>query len=332
MLLEKQVFVQLNGRTIISFLDSSKFSADERVDVLKKMLSLHVEQKTLDSIYNYYLNNNQDSPEDRVVIIDALLTEGAPISNHTVKNYLLKTKTDGDRKREVLEKIFATGISKTYLGDILSEYLLHTEDKEDLKKIISDYLIEQGFRMDSGSLSQYVVSGDDKAQKIAKIRQIAQGGTQIKADTLNAYITSLKTPEEFSEEIFNLLAQGTFVVSYQAYQKFLFFCKDVDKVRHHERMLRALDFDVTMQKISVTHCSNSLTCNFAQAYLLNSADSHEVAGAILHQLSNAKVKLATELMVNGSVWKFKKYVGDNKNKLSSLALQLCNDNRLFSLF
>ena len=331
-LIEKKVFVQLNGRTVIAFLDSAGFPADEKVDVLQKMLSFQMENKALDSIYNYYLNNNADMPEDRVKIIDALLTEGAPISSNTVKNYFLRTKIDGERKPEVVEKIFATGINKTYLGDLLAEYLLHTEDSDEQKKIISDYLISQGFKMDSGALGQYVVSGDDKDQKIAKIKQIAANGTQVKADTLNAYITSLRTPEEFSEEIFNLLAQGTFIIGYQAYQKFLFFCRDVDKVRHHERLLRALDFDVTTQRISVTHCGNSLNCNFAQAYLLNSTDSYEVANAILQQLLNSRVKLVTELAVNGSTWKFKKYVGDNKNRLSSLALQLSNDNRLFSLF
>lgn len=329
---EKEVFVQLNGRTVISFLDTATFSADEKVSILNKMLGFQIDHKALDSIYNFYLNNNHDDPDLRQKVITALLMEGAPIGNVTIKNYLLNTIADGERKKLVLEKIFATGIKKAYLGDILAEYLLHTVDDDDTKKEISDYLISLGYQLDSGALAEYVVSDDGKEQKIAKIKQLTEKGTQVKADTLNNYILSLKTPADFSEEIFNLLAQGTFILGYRAYQKFLFACKDVDKVRHNERLLRALDFDVTGQRIAVSHCGNSLNCNFAQAYLLTSADPYDVASPILQQLMKAGAKLTTEIAANGGSQKFKKYVGDNKNQLSSLSLQLSNDNRLFSLF
>lgn len=331
-LTDKAVFVVLSSRAVISFLDSTSFTADERAQVLQKLMRFQIDHKALDAIYNYYLNSNTDEQKIRTVILDVLLTEGAPISVNTVRNYVVNTQTDGGNKKEIVEKIFGTGINRTYLGDLLPEYLLHTADAEEQKKCIADYLILSGFKVDSSVLVQYVSLEGDKAQKLEMIKRLISNGTMVRADTVDQYILSLENPTDFSEDIFNIFTQNSYTVDFQAYAKFVLFCRDIDKVRHNEKMLSALKGDPAEQKVSVSHCGNQISCNILQAFVLNTTESYEVSHGMIQQMSAARVKLNTEISVNGGPAKFKKYVGEHKNELSPLALRLCEENKMFSLF
>lgn len=332
-LIEKNVFVALNARAVISYLDSSQFAGEVKAEILGKMLGFNLDAKALDAVYNYYLNNNADDVDIRAKVINVLMVPGAPISTGTVKNYVIKTQTDGESKLEIIEKIFATGINKTYVGDLLSDYMLHSPDNEPLKGRVVDYLIKQGFKADSGVLSQYVTStGDDVKVKIEKARQLVQNGTQIKADTIDAYILSIKQPDEFSEEMFNLLTSHNYSVSLAGYTKFLLFCKDADKVRHNQKLINAVTGDVNGQSVSISHNGNKISCNPFQAYVLNTSDSFDVTESIVSQFNAMRIKLNTDIILNGSPIKFKRYVGDNKGVLSPLTAQLCEENKMFSLF
>ena len=332
-LIEKNVFVALNARAVISFLDSSQYDGKEKAEILEKMLGFNLDAKGLDAIYNYYLNNNKDDLETRIQIIDKLMVPNAPITTGTVKNYVIQTSTDGDNKLSVIEKILSTGINKTYLGDVLSEYMLKTSDSEDMKKKIFDYLVGQGFKADSSALSQYIVSSeDDVKDQIAKTKQLIQNGTQIKANAIDDYIMSLNNPDDFSEEMFNLLTGQSYSISVAAYSKFLLSCKDLDKARHNEKLVYAVNGDLNTSLISISHAGNNISCNVLQAYVLNAVDMYELAAPIVKTLTDSRVKLNSEISVNGTSMKFKKYVGENKGALSPLTQQFCEENRMFSLF
>lgn len=332
-LIEKNVFVALNAQVVISFLDSSQFAGDERAEILKKMLVFHLDSKALDTIYNYYLNNNKDNIETRKNIIDILLVSDAPISTQTVKNYVIKTQTDREDKLEIIKKIFATGINKTYIGDLLSDYMLYSKDSDELKSRIADYLMNQGFKAGSDVLSQYVTSSKDNIKvKVEKTRQLVQNGTQIKEDTLDSYILSIKQSDEFSEEMFNLLAAYNYSVSFAAYAKFLLYCKDIDKIRHNEKIVSAVNGDFNDRNVGINHNGNNISCNVFQAYVLNTMDSFDVAEAIVSQFKALKVRLNMDIILNGAIEKFKKYIKKNKASLSPLTLQLCEENKMFSLF
>ena len=331
-LIEKNVFVALNGRTVISFMDSSAFPTEQKADVIQKMLSFQIDNKALDAVYNYYLNNNNDVLETRMRVIDIILHEGSPITANTVKNYVLNTTTDEEYKLEVIKRIFSTGINKTYLGDLLSEYILKSKDSEEQKKCISDYLIGAGFKVDSSVMMEYVSSDDSTQDKIDKMKRLISNGTTVKADTLDSYLISLSKPEDFSEEIFNLLTQNNYSISFGSYAKYVLECRDIDKLRHNEKLLRVLSGDKLEQRTNITHCGKTINCNIAQAYILNAQENYENAKGILAQILSYRVKLTTDISVNGMNYKFKKYIGDHKNDLSPLALQLCEENRMFSLF
>jgi hypothetical protein len=332
-LIENNVFVVLNAKIIILFLDNSSFSGKEREKILQKMLRFNIENKSLDAIYNYYLNTNADEPEIREKIIDILLQKGSPISIATIKQYVLQTKVDGIKKIDIIEKIFNTGLNKAYIGDLLSEYMLHTNDDESIKKLVVDYLIKQGFKANSNVLSEYVSkSNDDIKIKIEKTKQLIQNGTPIKADCINEYIMSIKQPEEFSKEMFNMLLTTNYSLKPEVYLKYLLSCKDSDKVRHNEKLLQALSIDPNERNLFIHHNANSIKCNIFQAYVLNSVDRTDIAEAIVEKFSLLRVKLNSEIIVNNTPIKFKKYVNNNKESLSSLSLKICKEKKMFSLF
>lgn len=332
-LLEKDIFVQLNSRAVISFMDSSPFEIDQKLDVLKRMFRFEIDGKALDAIYNYYLNNNHDDADSRLKIIELLLTENCPITSNTVKNYFVHTEVDSDNKLTVVEKIFATGINKTYVGDLLSEYLLRSQDTQIVRGAISEYLINQGFKVDSAVLSQYVTSTKDAVEvKIHMIKRLIASGSQVKAECLGDYILSLQEPDEFSSQIFDVLSSYSFTMGTDAYAKFLISCKDMDRARHNTKLVSALNADLNGIQLKITHNGMNITCNLLQAYVLTTDDTYDTAKSIVDELVSAKAKLNTEMSVNGSVMKFKKYVGERKAELSPLVLQICEENRMFSFF
>lgn len=332
-LIEKDVFVQLNSRAIISFMDSSPYTVDEELEVLERMFRFEIDPKAKDAVYHYYLNQNSDVCADRVRVIDFLLTKECPISNTTVRSYIVNTSIDGENKPSIVEKIFATGINRTYLGDLLSEYLLSSTDSDEVRIRLSDFLIDCGFKADSSVLTQYVTSNIDPiGARIEKARKLIANGTLVKADCLENYILSVEKPSDFSEQMFNLLADCSFTVGFAAYAKFLLYCRDIDKVRHNAKIAAAFSGDLNRMQTTVQHGGDSVMCNLLQAYVLAAADSYDVAKAIVGDLTAARVKLNTEITVHGSTVKFKKYVAERKADLSPLTLQLCEENKMFSLF
>lgn len=333
MLSEKTVFVQLSSRTVISFLDSSSLEVNEKKDIVKKMFEFDIEAKSKDAIYNYYLNNNTDEKETRLDILKVLLIEGCPISNGTIKNYIVRTSRDEENKSEIINLIFATGINKTYLGDLLSEYLMSACDDKPIKDAIFEMLINAGFKTDSNVFTKYVVNSSDTIDaKIEKVKKLMQNGTQVKADCLENYILSVGKANVFSEEMFNLLSKGTFTISANAYAKFLLECEDIDKARDSSKILSSITYDLNTSHIRFNHAGNVLTGNVFQAYVLRTNDGYDVVKAIVNEMLSLKIKLNSEITVGGSVVKFKKYVAGNKASLSPLALQICEENRMFSLF
>ena len=330
---EKKVFVQLSSRAIISFMDDSTFETTEKRDIVRKMFEFEIDTKSKDAIYNYYLNNNSDDKAVRLEILKVLLTVGCPISNGTIKNYVVKTSRDEENKLDIIDLIFATGINKTYLGDLLSEYLMSSCDDKLIKDAIFERLINVGFKIDSNVFTQYVVNGSDAIDtKIDKVKKLMQNGTQVKADCLENYILSIGKMNFFSEELFNLLSKNSFTISDNAYAKYLLECADVDKVRHSSKILSTITSDLNTSHISFVHAGNLMIGNVLQAYVLGTNDSYDVVKAIVNEMLALKIKLNSEISVSGSMTKFKKYVANNKTELSPLTLQICEENRMFSLF
>lgn len=331
-LAQYEVYVAIRSRTIISYLDYEGMDINKKVVILQKMLSFQIENKDLDSVCNHYLNNNMSNQEERLLILDSLLYQGFPISSNTVRNYIVNTTTDKNYKKQVIEKIISTGIEKVYLGNILSEYLIGAKDEQPQRREIFEFLISQGFNVDSAAFINYICSEEDKNLKFETAKQLIQSGTLVRADTLDYYILSLRNSQEFSEDIFHLLLQCNCIIHSAAFARYLLECSDINKVGHSHAILDLIVPEELSRPIQIFHLNDSLECNIAQSYLLISKDGYNITAMILAKILSRGIKLNTDILVNGSNIKFKKYVGNQRAFLSPLSLQLSEENKLFSLF
>ena len=73
-----------------------------------------------------------------------------------------------------------------------------------------------------------------------------------------------------------------------------------------------------------------LSCSLAQAYLLTTGDDIALAGRMIGAMTGSGTKLNTDVKVDGRNLRFNKFLNEKKNSLSPVALQLCQENRLFS--
>lgn len=332
-LLERDVFVKLSSRAVISYLENAEATAEEKRAILERMFQLDIDGKAKDAVCDYYLNNNRDACSDRVRILDFLLGEGCLLSNATARKYIVYTSVDGEGKPAVVEKLFDTGLNRTYMGELLAEYLMVSRDQGAIKSDVLNCLLDKGFRTDSNVLARYLTGGPDPApDRAERARRLIASGIPVRADCLENYILSIMAPGDFSEQIFDLLAAYPFEIGFNAYAKFLLFCQDTDKARHHARLADAVPGDISDTQTAVFHAGVGVTCNLLQAYVLITCDSYDAARVIVEELQEAKMKLGAEVLVNGSAVRFRKYVGERKASLSPLTLRLCEENRMFSLF
>lgn len=332
-LIQNKIFVQFNPGITAAFLDRTRFDAEQKMTVLQRMFCFETEEKAMDALYDHYLSRNTDEKETRIKIIDFLLKQSYPVSGNTVKNYVVNSTTDGEQKLQIVDRLFADGINTTYLGDILSDYMLNNVDCETVKEKIEDYLIGKGFKVDGNVLTQYVTFAQIPIEtRIDKAKKLIQNGASVKPDCLEHYLLSLTRKTDFSEQMFNLLTDCYFTVGFGAYSRFLLYCRDLDKVRHNSLLMKTFTGDLNALKIAVRHNKNEITCNLLQAYVLIAEDSYDIADAVVRQLLEADVKLNTGIMVNKKTIKFKKYAVDEKAELSPLTTKLCKGNRIFSLF
>ena len=149
---------------------------------------------------------------------------------------------------------------------------------------------------------------------------------------MERYLLSLNNPDDFSEEMFNLLTESNFSVGISAFSKYLLSCKDIDKERHSNLIISCLGGNLAEANVTVIHLGNTVVCNLFQAFVLCGNEKQDVAVSVTNDFKERKIKLNTEIFVNDKAIKFKKYVAEHKSELSPESLQLCEENKMFSLF
>ena len=82
----------------------------------------------------------------------------------------------------------------------------------------------------------------------------------------------------------------------------------------------------------VKHLNSTVKCNLFQGYVLVADDSSVTVQSIVGAMKQSKAKLNATIVVDGKSQKFKKYITDNKSRISQMTLTLCEENGVFSFF
>lgn len=327
-------YVFVPAKFLNMMLSSNKFNSDDKVALLNVTFEFKVDKKSFDSVVTNYLCFNLDSPENRKSIIDCLFGKVATFPTSTVENYILKCSVDGDNKPLIVSSMFDKGLNISFFNELLSKYMNNSPDSKDVKAAIIEILSQKGLKIDPASFIDYICdSTDELPAKIQLIKKNISNGSQLRADAANAYLERT-APEQFSSELFAMIFTPGSTFSARAVENYLLRCKDREavKAQNARTILEHLSENAANIKCQVNHLGNSITCNMLQAYILTSDDPTATAMEIVDFLiNNKKLMINAKLNVSGSNMKMKKYVVENKSKLSELTNSICEKYKVYSM-
>lgn len=330
---ESGIFLAISARNICVMLNRLDLTVEEKIDFLDVIHYWRIDARTNDAVLSDYLNNNQDTPEIRVPVLQKLLSYVETISTVTLKQYIISTTTDGADKTAVLDMILKLNLNMSFFRELLQDYMKQGTDEPDVKDQIIHRLTDQGMQVDGSTLVQMACSATEEnvQETAAFIQKMIQSGVRISNDALSAYLE--KVPgQNYHSSMIHLLHISSSIITPSALNKYVLYGAD-DMTKAKNALIFAEQcsqpFGSTM--CSITHLGNKIQCNLLQAYVLLAPDSSNTMDMLVESMKNEKVKLNPVMTVNGFPVKFKKYVSDNKASLHETTLGICEENKVFSL-
>ena len=306
--------------------------AGERLAIWEHLQRLRLDNKAVETVLMNYLCTGADTPEDRKILLDALLSRVSAVSPTCMERYLQGCTLDGDGKPAVVASLLALKDMKPgFFSELLGKYVRRTPDSEAVTKAVVDVLLQAGLTLDAGSINDLICRSGPAAEKVELLQRLEHNGCRLRADALSVYLENCGA--DFREELFAYLFERASVVSEKALSNYVLSCACTFSTKAQNALAlsqkQATPFGASMCQI--VHLSHRISCNLAQGYLLTTGDPYETAAAVLNAMSGSS-KLTADMEVDGRTTRMKKYVKENRGSLSPLTAQLCEDYKLFSLF
>ena len=143
-------------------LNRADLTVNEKVDFLDVIHYWKIDARTNDAVLADYLNNNQDSAELRIPILQKLLSYVETISTSTVKQYILSVTTDGMDKTTIVDMILELNLNLSFFRELLQDYMKMGKDEPDVKDQIVRRLTDQGMQVDGNTLVQMACSATEE--------------------------------------------------------------------------------------------------------------------------------------------------------------------------
>jgi hypothetical protein len=329
-------YVVLGPKHILTLLSRNDIDGEEKLCILKEAYGFNIDNKSREAIINNYLCLNQDESEIRRKIIPFLLETVKTVPTNAFENYVLKCKTDGASKPEIVESVLRTDINISFYHDLLSRYIFTDTDDMGTKENIITLLLDKGIKVEPKAFSRYICNASDKgAGKINLIKKMLANGSVLNSDTVSTYLEGIRNYKEFDSDLFALLFNDSCIITDNALVNYVLHCKDKEtiKVKNALAMANRTSISFGSQLCRINHGKNVIECNLLQAYILTSLDIFAVTIEIVRQMINSKTKINSEIrVVGGKGQKFKKYLVDNSEHLSQATLQICEEYKVFSKF
>lgn len=334
-ILESGLFVKLSERTVCRMLGREDWPVSDRISMLEKSERCKLDARANDAILADLLLRNQESTDVRLALVSKMTVYVETVSTAALTDFILKSAADGERKPEVLAELLKLNLNMSFFREVLSRYLQSAVDSPEVKKEISQMLSDQGLQVDSGVLldmacgaqpSNYMETADF-------IQKALQNGTRLPNNALSIYMERVP-PQQYHHELISLLHTPASQISDQALACYVLYAEGNYEIKVQNSLVfgeqNGKSFGASTCQI---RCLNAaVQCNLFQAYVLITEDSAAAVEAIVNAMKNAGAKLNPTMLVNGQQVKFKKFVTEHKSQLSPTALQLCEQNKVFSMF
>ncbi len=336
LLVEKDIYMPMNSKVISEIMDDSAIPAQEKTEALIAVFNddhFSVENRAKDVAIAHYMCEVNDPFEVRKAFLSAVLKPGF-LGNRTVIRYVNETTIDGVGKVEILGYIFNAGFQVSFARNLLSDYMNTGKDSPEVKSAVYNSLVSEGYAVNSSDLGTFLLGDTDVKDKVARAKQMIANGSTIPADTLQKYILSIPAdkPQEFSLELFNIMAQSDFDIDSEAIIKYVLYCYDPDRSRNLLKMLQRAGSAPT-SSVPIYFGSTPVYMNLVQAYMMITADVYEIASQCVNMLIQYGLNANDKVQdFSGSKITFDKFVAQNASVLSNTTLRLAEEHKKQGFF
>lgn len=327
-------FVALSVRQAQAFVLAVSTAVEQRVQMLSKLRGFSSSDKMWESVTGTYLCQAAEPVDDRTTMLDALSTDLKSIPAKDFEQYVLLCTADGETKKERIRKFLSLpNMNVGFFRELAGKYIRGNKDDPAYQSKILHELLECGLSIDSSVLLEYVCSSGDPADSKVELVQMAlKSGTLLRADALSTYLE--RCYKTFEPQLFALLYRDSAKISQKALENYVLWCKDSPavKVKNAQVLAKAIGAPLGSGSCRIQFQGSAISCSLAQAYILLTEDDVAMAAAMVQSMTNAGVKLASPVEVDGISKKFNKFVQEKRSQLSKVAEEICQNHRLFSRF
>ncbi|MBQ8134997.1 MAG: hypothetical protein IJ192_11425 [Clostridia bacterium] len=331
MLLESDNFVSLNSNHFISLLDRDDLTLENKKKVIEAMMKFEVSDKVRYRFISEYLCNVYDEPDNRLSMINFLLSLTKDLSTNTVENYIKNCSMDKENKPEIVKTLFSLDLNRSYFNHTLSNYISGNSDSFDVQKDVIYQLLQAGLRINANACTTMIcMTGIPSEQRVEMLRLAKSSGVSYD-DVADMYI-SVVHPTQFEPAIFGELMQGVTHISNNGFVRYVLHMPDLPaaKVGSIGKMMTICYSKPYMINCNIMVGSDKIICNLIQAYILTTKDTEELALGVLGALDGNKSTVGTDIDVSGVRYKFKKYVTMKlkMGELANMTKALCSQCRV----
>lgn len=334
-LVNNGIFIRMSDKIVRRMITRKELSVEDRIVLLDKAEQCKLNAKDNDSILGEILLKNEEGFENRIALVRKMTGYVDTVSTNILTEYIVNSTLDGDKKPEMLDELFKLNLNMSFFRDVLNSYIKKSYDSDETKKAVVQLLSNHGIGVDSCMLLDMACAANaaDYLEKAAFIQKSIRNGTRINADCLSQYLEKV-TPGNYHSELISLMTTPASRVTDRALANYVLYSDDSMEAK----LQNAVVFAEKNGKIfgesecEVRHLGSTIKCNLFQGYVLIADDSAAVVEAMVSAMKTAKARLNPSIYVNGQSEKFKKYITENKSRLSQMTLALCEENNVFSFF
>ncbi|MDO4623175.1 MAG: hypothetical protein Q4B22_09500 [Eubacteriales bacterium] len=334
-LMNSDLFIKFKDKDIYGMIRRRDWSTEERLEMLKLIEQCKMDARTNDGILAEILLHVSEVHEERMKLIREMCKYVSTVSTPVLKEYILNCTLDGENKPEVLQELLNLDLNMSFFRDLLGQYARSTADSAPVKKEVTRLLSGQGLAIDSESLLDLAIGAEPSnyADVIASMQQAVHNGTRIGNADLSTYLEKVE-PAKYHPAIMGLLHTNLSVISDEALALYVLYAEEGMPAKLQNSLLLAEQnrkpFGSSICRIKIFGAD--VSCNLLQAYVLLASDSVGAIETIIGAMKDKGSRLNPVIQVNGTAVKFKKFIVDNRSRLSPLTNTICEAEGVFKLF
>lgn len=315
-LFDSNSIFELQEDTFTQLLASNVTDAEQLARCQLLLDVFKVQNRTIDKVIAYHLLQNKGEFDYRKAVFELLVARTGTVQMSTAEAYIMGDTPDGNLKPTMVDILLKNQkITNLYSG-MLSTYLKTDIDTPEVREGVILQFLKRDLAPDNMAYSQYLLSKKEKHSSVV-LQELARLKCKPMADTLEQYMKSLTSAQEYNGELAMAMTAYHFTVSPATILRYCLHITEAGaaKYRNMARFLDACQGDLRGVTCTCNMKGEGYIGNLAQVYLINSPDSKDVTAGILELLAKQKIKVDAPIQ----------RASDRKNIKMKKFIQSCAD-------